>query len=580
MEDEVGAPAKIRGYTDKQSVLQGHSLHFCVANLNGTDLSRVPVSTVRLGRQETQVACGLAAACGRSIPVDRAWDNSWDVGYKLEVGHDWIPGVYAARIGRPSDDPADIFFVVRNAKPGATTPIVVQIPTTTINAYNNWGGASLYAYNSAPSPAVAVSFDRPQCSDPLWPGGHGFADEWNARMRAFVYWMEAAGYRADFITSNDLHEETGLLRHYQLFISIGHDEYWSREMRDNLDDFVASGGNVAVFGGNTCLWQIRLEPDEKTDAAGRRQVCYRDAGRDPVADPALKTATWRDAGYPENLSFGAGFAAGAWRGTGTPAPFKVHRPKHWAFHQTGLRQGDSFGAGEEALLRYETNSVDYQYNDRGLPVPTGADGTPPNYLILALAELPDWQIPGNAAMGVFTSPRSGGIVFNAATTDWARGLETCIRDSDPFRIIAAKITRNVIEHLTPAHFVCEAMAIDGGGTSHVYRPKSAHDLAISRLQVPAAFKAYTAPVDSDLVPIYRFQGGPYPKERLSRSALPRGWKADGIAFYAYAGPAGDRTAVYRIKRMDAVNGPHERYSSKPEAAHDERLAGVAFYAPE
>lgn len=441
--------SKIRGYTDRQSVAQGQSLRFHLANLGGNDLPSLPLRIVKLGIRETPVFEAVATAGAQDFPSDRGWENNnWDVGYRLDVGDDWAPGVYAARIGTPTDDSADIFFVVRSAAPGSTTPIVVQIPTTTINAYNNWGGASLYGYNSIASPAHAVSFNRPQCDDTKWPGGYGFANEWDTRIRAFVCWIEAAGYRADYITNNDLHETAKLLQHYRLFISIGHDEYWSRDMRDHFDAHIASGGNAAIFGGNTCYWQIRLEPDERTGDAGRSQICYRNSGQDPAQDPARKTVTWREAGRPENLSFGAGFAVGAWKGTGTPKPFKVHRADHWAFFQTGLANGDEFGnALDETLLCYETNSADYIYDKQGRPVPTGSDGTPPNYEILALAELPDWQIPGNAAMGLFANPHSGGIVFNAATTDWARGLETCLRDGDCFRTVTAKITRNVIERL-------------------------------------------------------------------------------------------------------------------------------------
>lgn len=440
---------KVRGYTDRQSVAQGQSLRFHLANLGGNDLTSLPLRIVKLGIRETPVFEAVARAGAQDFPSDRGWENNnWDIGYNLDVGDDWTPGVYAARIGAPADDPADIFFVVRSAAPGSTTPIVVQIPTTTINAYNNWGGASLYSYNSIGSPAHAVSFNRPQCADAQWPGGYGFANEWDARIKAFAYWLEAAGYRADFITSNDLHETAKILQHYRLFISIGHDEYWSRDMRDHFDAHIASGGNAAIFGGNTCYWQIRLEPDERTGDANRRQICHRNGDRDPAQDPTRKTVTWREVGRPENLSFGAGFAVGAWKGAGTPKPFKVHRADHWAFFQTGFANGDEFGdALNETLLCYETNSVDYTYDKQGQPFPTGSDGTPLNYEILALAELPDWQIPGNAAMGLFTNPHSGGTVFNAATTDWARGLEGCLRGGDRFQTATAKITRNVIERL-------------------------------------------------------------------------------------------------------------------------------------
>jgi hypothetical protein len=577
----VGASPKIRGYTDKQSVAQGHGLRFCIANLSGPDVLQLPIRIVRLGLDEPTVALGRATARPHAIPTHRAWEGSnWEVGYELDVGRDWTSGIYAARVGEGTADSPDIFFIVRNARPGSTSPMVVQIPTTTINAYNNWGGASLYGYNSSSSPASAVSFNRPQYFDAIWKRGYGFADEWNARIKSFVRWMEAAGYVTDFITNNDLHEEGELLLNYQLFISIGHDEYWTREMREHFDKFIASGGNAAIFGGNTCYWQIRFEPDEKTGTANRRQVCHKKADSDPVEDPSLKTVTWREVGYPENRSFGAGYCdrVGAWKGSGEPKPFKVCRPEHWAFYQTGLREGDAFGNDdEETLLCYETNGVDYVM-DGGRPVPTGKDGTPMNYLILALAELPDWQAPGNAAIGVFTNVLAGGTVFNAATTDWARGLEPCVQHCALLRTVTAKMTRNVIEHLTPARYACERVTIDGGGISHVYRPRSSDRPAAAGMAPLTSFKVYTAPIDADLVPIHRFRIGPPVIERLSQSPARRGWEPDGIPFYAYSAPADDRIPIYRVRFDDTANRRHERYSSSRSVAKGETLAGIAFYA--
>lgn len=55
--------------------------------------------------------------------------------------------------------------------------------------------------------------------------------------------------------------------------------------------------------------------------------------------------------------------------------------------------------------------------------------------------------PGNAAMGIFTHANGGGTVFNAATTDWARGLESCLTKGDLLRTASARITRNVIDRL-------------------------------------------------------------------------------------------------------------------------------------
>jgi hypothetical protein len=287
--------------------------------------------------------------------------------------------------------------------------------------------------------------------------------------------MEAVGYEANFVTNNDLHADSRLLHSSRLFISIGHDEYWSREMRRHFDLFIESGGNAAIFGGNTCYWQIRLDPDEKTGDAHRLQFCCRGIHEKP--DPGFtipeargmdsqggvgrrsgcgqcgtgpSTITWRDAGVPENASIGVGFALGAWRGVDRdPGKFTVFKPDHWVFSGIGLRRGDCFGdAADEKILFYETGGVDYFLDNLGNPVPTGVDGTPRTYEILALADLSFWATPGNAALGILRHPRSGGTVFNAATTDWARGLESCVKSGDLFRTVTARITRNVIDHLS------------------------------------------------------------------------------------------------------------------------------------
>jgi hypothetical protein len=441
---------RIRGYTVRQSETQGQSLDFCIATLDGPDVQALPIRIYKLGLRETLVHAGLGKATQPPSSGIRGWENNrWEVGYRLDIGSSWVPGIYVARMGNAGDDSADVHFVVRNGNPGSTTPIVVQIPTATINAYNNWGGASLYSYNSYPKPVSVVSFNRPQYADSNWNRGYGFEDEWVARIETFVRWLEGAGYAADFITNNDLHEDPSLLQNYQLFISAGHDEYWSRSMRDHFDTFIAGGGNAAILGGNTCYWQARFEPDEATGAGGRRLVCYKDSDADPVADRRLKTIRWRDTGDPENRSFGAGGARGAWRGRGRKAAFKVCRPEHWVFHQTELRANDVFeGNDDESILKYETNGVDYTLDAHGKPVPTGSDCTHSNYLILALADVSDWETPGNAALGILANPGSGGTIFNAATTDWACGLAGCVSSGNLFRTATAKITRNVIERLS------------------------------------------------------------------------------------------------------------------------------------
>src|SRR5437899_6699601 len=141
-------------------------------------------------------------------------------------------------------------------------------------------------------------------------------------------------------TSIDLHEDRSLLSHYQLLVSVGHDEYWSKEMRDSVEEFIGSGGNVAFFSGNVCWWQIRLEDSSRT------MVCYRNAIEDPLVgiDNSRVTVNWYSApvNRPENYLTGVSFrhGAGIWQPCQSSMEAKAYRvvdSSHWMFEGTGLR---------------------------------------------------------------------------------------------------------------------------------------------------------------------------------------------------------------------------------------------------
>jgi hypothetical protein len=132
--------------------------------------------------------------------------------------------------------------------------------------------------------------------------------------------------------------------------------------------------------------------------------------------------------------------------------FTVHRPDHWVFRGTGVARGESFG-GRQTVVGYECDGCDYELRG-GLPVPTGRDGTPRDFEILATAPA-QWGLAsglswydrwpadqhGAACLGLSTRP-SGGTVFTAATTDWSHGLRM---PADP---TVEQITRNVLDRLT------------------------------------------------------------------------------------------------------------------------------------
>ena len=224
-------------------------------------------------------------------------------------------------------------------------------------------------------------------------------------------------------------------------------------MRDNVEAFIAKGGNVAFFSGNSVCWQIRSEN------GGRAFTCHK---QNYFWDPVYQTRDFKTLSTawshhllqrPENTLTGVGFLWGGYRHShgqfiGEPAEYTVHQPEHWVFEGTTLKRGEKFG-GHDSIVGYETDGCELEWRD-GLPFATHKDGTPETFTVLGTCPVrwhPDdaewyerWEKgrTGAACMGIYTR---GGTVFTAATTDWSFGL----RGGDK---TVERITRNVIERLS------------------------------------------------------------------------------------------------------------------------------------
>ena len=367
------------------------------------------------------------------------------------------------------------------------------LPTCTYTAYNDWGGANHYGGSHGParnamSPLLSlqrpwtrglvklpenaprICATTPEPMMPLrydfkeWSYANGFsyyyaATGWAQYDRHFALWAEREGYAVDTITQTDLHLRPELLDGYGGVVIVGHDEYWTREMRLAVESYVDRGGHLARFGANF-TWQVRLEEE------GRRQVCHKSNAHrtDPIratGDDTRLTSAWEDrhVRWPGATTVGVNGLGGTYANWGRFTPrgsrgFTVYRPEHWAFADTDLSYGDIFGA-EARIFGYEVDGVDYTFRD-GLPYPTGKDGTPDSVEILAMtpavmAEAPlesytlrayvgahDWyekaeMIHGVAdaetlaksyhGSGMMVSMRRGkGEVLTAASCEWVMGL--------------------------------------------------------------------------------------------------------------------------------------------------------------
>lgn len=355
---------------------------------------------------------------GRVVLRDTAEGDTWT----LKVGADWPSSLYRAVVGDES-----AYFVVRGSVPAS--PVMVAIPFPTWEAYNRPGvpGEGLYQ-SEQPDRAVKVSFDR--------PGAGPQVEEWELGL---LRWLGPSGYAVDYCSGLDLHDGLDLLSRYRLLVINGHDEYWSWEMRDAVEAFARAGGNIAIFSGNTCWWQVRFEDDLRT------MVCYRDAVADPLSrtDPGRTTVEWPSdpVNRPENTLTGLTFrnGAGCWVDSRVMSQesYTARFTDHWVYAGTGLRDGDTFGTG---ALGYETDAADLEWLD-GVPRATGRDGTPPSFVVLATADLSHWRRYGRGGAATMGVHRLGaGTIFNAGTINWGNTLAT-----DP---ILSHITRNVLNRLS------------------------------------------------------------------------------------------------------------------------------------
>jgi hypothetical protein len=418
----------VQVYPGSTSVVQGGDLDLHLSDDSGAGVdASVVVTEFVSGREMARADVRVEA---HPSPADPGADRGWPVGFTLRVPESWPSGLYAADVHPGTPGRSRALFAVRSVRPGSDARILVSIPFPTFHAYA-WAsvpGASPY-WNEQPDRGRRVSLHRPSPEGPRWEA-------------PILRWLARSGFAVEYCSGFDLHHDPALLEPYGLLVCIGHDEYWSARMRDAAEGFLATGGNIAFFTGNTCWWQFRLED------GGRTFVCHRDAAEDPLAgvDDALVTVEWSSSpvNRPENSLTGVSFrrGAGCWldldvmAGTAWTACFA----DHWAFEGTGLADGEAFGA---RTVGYETDAADV-VTEHGVPRATCRDGTPPTFVVLATADLAGWRRWGQggaATMGVFRAP-GGGTVFNAATIGWGSGLGS---PPDP---VIDRITRNVLTRLS------------------------------------------------------------------------------------------------------------------------------------
>lgn len=233
-----------------------------------------------------------------------------------------VSGIYFALLTRSdTGGKSQIFFIVRTD--ASHSDVLYQASDESWQAYNPYGGHSLYGDTgfNLTNRAYKISYNRPFNTESLQSLNWLFSAEY-----PMVRWLEANAYDVSYFTSIDSARNGSLITNHKLYLSVGHDEYWSSEKRSNIEAARAAGINLAFFSGNEGFWKTRWESSiDGTNTPYRTLVCYKEtlgpnsspsatAAVDPL-DPPTWTGTWRDptksppadGGRPENALNGTLF---------------------------------------------------------------------------------------------------------------------------------------------------------------------------------------------------------------------------------------------------------------------------------
>jgi hypothetical protein len=442
---------EIEGYASLTSVNKGGTIDLLVSTWDPSyqiDVYRMGwygglgARQVRGPIQQTGHRQPMPVADPTTGLIDCGWTHPYTlVAANAADASDWPSGVYLAKLtASTSRKQSYILFVVR--EDARRSDLLFQSSVTTMQAYNHWGGKSLYTFNSADRlSATKVSFNRPYAANP-WDvnaaQGVG-AGEFLANVQPpdetpsagfeynMVRFLEREGYDVTYATNLDTHRDGASLMNHKGFLSVGHDEYWSWPMRNHVEAARGRGVGLGFFSGNSCYWQVRFEPSPATGGADRVMVCYKGTS-DPYhanrATTHLTTDKWRSAAVNRSEDRLMGVMMS---GDQASADYVVKAASHWVFAGTNLENGDTLAR----LAGYETDQI-------------FADGnSPPGTVNLAEARHPR----GMANMVTYPA-LGGGTVFSTGSIFWTWGLDDdysvpALRDS---RLSSAvqQIARNVL----------------------------------------------------------------------------------------------------------------------------------------
>jgi hypothetical protein len=419
---------RIAGFSTKMSLNSGETVRFKIDVQGGANYT---LKIYRLGYYggngarlvaDLGTLSGTVQPAGISDPVLGLLDcGNWSESASWGIPASAVSGFYIAKLVRSGGGSNHIAFIVRND--ASNSDMYLQLPDANWQAYNGYGGNSTYDGNTGyPSGhAVKVSYNRPFFPYNSLFNTDGRGSDWymNAEY-PMIRWLEQNGYDITYTSSNDVANNGGRLLNHKVLVFVAHDEYWSKEQRNNVEAARNAGVHLAFFTGNEVYWKIRWEDNDGTE--DRTLICYKEG---TMGDGSLGertcgskcdgtssewTGLWRtgggyDAGRPENTLTGQM----SWTEAPNDAievPSFYKKLRFW--RNTTI---PSLATGQTATLGSRTLGYEWDYEQYPNSYPSGR------------IRMSSTTLNGRTHKLALYRHSSGALVFGAGTIQWSWGLD-------------------------------------------------------------------------------------------------------------------------------------------------------------
>jgi hypothetical protein len=432
----------IQGYATDISYNHGQTVSF---KINDTAKAPYTLDIYRMGyyqgngaRLVGHLSSSQTVAKVQPAPITDAGTGlvdagNWSVTASWAIPANAVSGIYFAHVIR-TDTGGDshIMFIVRDDNDPTPSDLLFQTSDATWQAYNTSLGGSLYdggvRTNGPYAGAYKVSYDRPFDTRTNRSVSWVFNAEY-----PMVRWLEANGYNVSYFTDMDADRFGAQITQHKVYLSVGHDEYWSGQQRANVEAALASGVNLAFFSGNEVFWKTYWAPSiDGSNTSYRTLVCYKETFSETQIDPnQIWTGTWRDptlsppldGGRPENALTGTLFMVNGNRYDAISVPGTYAGLRFWRNTAiANLAPGSSYTL-PSGTLGYEWDVVP----DNGYE-PPGSINLSSTTISVTGQYLLDYGGTFGAgtathSLHLYRNPTSKALVFGAGTVQWSWGLD-------------------------------------------------------------------------------------------------------------------------------------------------------------